>query len=497
VVVIRGDVVRDTTLKRKRTYLLQGTVTVRAGATLRVRPGTTVYCDVGAALVVERGAKLRAEGTADLPIVFTSAQPEAERRRGDWGGIAVNGAPDESSGALRFVRVEYAGYPSGPEGRADALALRGVGAATEVDFVEALNGDGAGVAVLGGTVNLRHVAAVGNSREGISLGPGWSGDAQFLLVQQRGDVAASSYAAIRAAATSARVSNATIVGGGTGLRLGDGASGAYRNLVVVGCDGPGLDVRDAATLAGLARGDLDVAGAIVFANGGQNIAPEVRDALAAGAALEADPLLLNAHDEAAPDFRPREASPALGAENVAAQPSDAFFVATAYAGAFGDEQAGNWLAAWTNFETAPVPRYLANAASSPEALARSFLDALAAGDVVAMKRLRITKKEFCWYVWPELPASQLPNVDCDFVWSQATLNSLAGLDEVLHAYAGRRLELVSLRFAAGDEAHASYVVHGDTRVTLRDEAGEVRELKLFGSMLELDGRYKLFSFVVD
>jgi hypothetical protein len=32
---------------------------------------------------------------------------------------------------------------------------------------------------------------------------------------------------------------------------------------------------------------------------------------------------------------------------------------------------------------------------------------------------------------------------------------------------------------------------------LRDEAGEVRELKLFGSMLELDGRYKLFSFVVD
>jgi len=114
-----------------------------------------------------------------------------------------------------------------------------------------------------------------------------------------------------------------------------------------------------------------------------------------------------------------------------------------------------------------------------------------------MKRLRITKKEFCWYVWPELPASQLPNISCDFAWSQATLNSLAGLDEVLNDYAGRRFELVSLRFAAGDEAHASYVVHGDTRVTVRDEAGQERELKLFGSMLELDGRYKLFSFVVD
>ena len=72
VVVIRGDIVRDTNLKRKRAYLLQGLVTVRAGATLRIRAGTTVYCDVGATLVVERGAKLRAEGTADLPVVFTS-----------------------------------------------------------------------------------------------------------------------------------------------------------------------------------------------------------------------------------------------------------------------------------------------------------------------------------------------------------------------------------------------------------------------------------------
>jgi len=132
VVVIRGEVVRDTVLKRKRTYLLQGFVTVRAGATLRIRPGTTVYCDVGATLVVERGAKLRAEGTAELPIVFTSAQPEAERRRGDWGGIVVNGrapvaAPggtaegegatgafggyevDDSSGALHFLRASFPG----------------------------------------------------------------------------------------------------------------------------------------------------------------------------------------------------------------------------------------------------------------------------------------------------------------------------------------------------------------------------------------------------
>jgi hypothetical protein len=161
------------------------------------------------------------------------------------------------------------------------------------------------------------------------------------------------------------------------------------------------------------------------------------------------------------------------------------------------EARGNWLAGWVNFETPPEPRYLANAAPDADELARRFLAAIAERDIPAIKRLRTTKKEFCWYVWPELPASQLPNVSCDFAWSQATLNSLAGLEEMLGDYAGRRYELVSLRFAGGSKAYERFVVHSDTRVTVLDEAGHTYELKLFGSMLEQNGQYKLFSFVVD
>ena len=45
----------------------------------------------GSALVIGKGAALIAEGTADQPIVFTSALPEGSRARGDWGGLVLLG----------------------------------------------------------------------------------------------------------------------------------------------------------------------------------------------------------------------------------------------------------------------------------------------------------------------------------------------------------------------------------------------------------------------
>jgi hypothetical protein len=144
-----------------------------------------------------------------------------------------------------------------------------------------------------------------------------------------------------------------------------------------------------------------------------------------------------------------------------------------------------------------APRVLANASTSAEDLARRFLDALGRDDLEAIKALRLEKSEFCSYVWPELPASKLPNVTCDFAWSQATLNSMAGMNSMLKKHKRHRYELVSLRFAAPEERHESFVVLKDPLVTVRDETGETNELCLFGSMLQMDGQYKLFSFVVD
>jgi len=145
----------------------------------------------------------------------------------------------------------------------------------------------------------------------------------------------------------------------------------------------------------------------------------------------------------------------------------------------------------------PTPRVLINAQSSPEAVARHFLKALAARDLTTMRSLRITKDEFCQLIFPQLPSSKIPNLSCDFAWDQATLKSEGGLYDLLPRYAGKRYEMISLRFAKGTDSYHGYKVHKETHLIVKDERGEKRELRLFGSMLELDGQFKLFSFVID
>ncbi len=99
-----------------------------------------------------------------------------------------------------------------------------------------------------------------------------------------------------------------------------------------------------------------------------------------------------------------------------------------------------------------------------------------------MRELRITKTEFCQDAWPELPSSRVPNVTCDWVWSQ---------------HAGKSYELVSVRFLKGVERYPSYKVLKETQLVVKDEGGRQQEVRLFGSMLEMNGQFKLFSFVMD
>ncbi|MEW6130175.1 MAG: hypothetical protein AB1757_24275 [Acidobacteriota bacterium] len=142
-------------------------------------------------------------------------------------------------------------------------------------------------------------------------------------------------------------------------------------------------------------------------------------------------------------------------------------------------------------------RILANAETSPEALCRNLLNALARQDLEALKAMRITKDEFCNYLFPELPSSRLPNVTCDFVWQQATLKSDGGFYKMYPQHQGKKYAFVALRFAKGQDTYSTYRIHKASLITVRDETGKQQELRLFGSLLEMDGKYKLISFVMD
>jgi hypothetical protein len=76
--------VRSSTAERTRLRILPG-------VTVRGVKGDLEAAKFPGALIVTRTGRLEAIGTAELPVVFTSAQPAGERAPGDWGGVALLG----------------------------------------------------------------------------------------------------------------------------------------------------------------------------------------------------------------------------------------------------------------------------------------------------------------------------------------------------------------------------------------------------------------------
>lgn len=140
----------------------------------------------------------------------------------------------------------------------------------------------------------------------------------------------------------------------------------------------------------------------------------------------------------------------------------------------------------------------AHSQSSSSALASAVLDAIERQDATMLRDLALSEQEFRDHVWPDLPAAQPErNLPISYVWGDLRQKSQAGLASILTKHGGHRYELVGVRFDGASTRYTTCEVHRDTVLTVRDERGMQQDLKLFGSSVEQDGRWKVFSFVVD
>lgn len=145
--------------------------------------------------------------------------------------------------------------------------------------------------------------------------------------------------------------------------------------------------------------------------------------------------------------------------------------------------------------TAAERRTLDAAASSPEELVRRFLDAVEENNVDHVRRLAITEDEFKTLVYPELPASDpRRNTSAEFVWNTLHTRSESNLYSMMDAVGGRRFTLEELRFTGETTQYETYKVHRESLLVLRDRDGMKQTVRLFGSVLELDHQFKIFSF---
>jgi hypothetical protein len=201
--IITGTLESSVTLPKGK-YTLKGYVYVAGGSTLTFAPGTVIVSDSvqKGALIIERGAKLFAEGTVTEPIVFTTGKSVSTRKPGDWGGIVLLGnAPtnratppviegginrtyggtvaNDNSGALRFVRIEFAGIAADPNSEINGLTLGGVGNGTILENIQTSYANDDAYEFFGGTVNAKNLVAYATADDDFDFDFGFTGSLQF------------------------------------------------------------------------------------------------------------------------------------------------------------------------------------------------------------------------------------------------------------------------------------------------------------------------------
>jgi hypothetical protein len=136
---------------------------------------------------------------------------------------------------------------------------------------------------------------------------------------------------------------------------------------------------------------------------------------------------------------------------------------------------------------------------SPEAVARAVLEGLNNRDVAGLEQLAITKHEFRKLVWPKLPAAKPGrNIPWDYVWNDLSSKSVMQLRARLHEWqpTGDGV-VVKVEFTGESTDYETFRVRRKSTVIIRTPDGRETRQRLFGSIIEQSGRYKVFSYVVD
>lgn len=301
---IGGTQTQDLTLSANVTYVLTSALVMTEGTTLNIPAGTQIRAASGSDvyIAIAQGANINANGNANNPIVMTSnsSTPNA----GDWGGLILlgrapinsvtggnatstseigglpYGGPDanDSSGLIRYVRVEYSGGAASGASENNGFSFYGVGAGTSISFIQAFEGADDGVEFFGGTVNASNIVVTNCQDDSIDWTEGFTGTLTDVYVKHgvvhdkaieadgfNTDIGNNSSPLYFSKPT---INNATLVGLGSGapttpeaVRLRAGTQGIFTNFLIQGFDEAfdlDGDMANSPTGQGVVDGNLSV-----------------------------------------------------------------------------------------------------------------------------------------------------------------------------------------------------------------------------------------------
>lgn len=200
---------------------INGRLVIEDGGVLEIEEGTIIKAAAGqgtqaSVLVVARGGKIMADGTATMPIIFTSSADNIQlgetagtnlekTDNQTWGGVIILGnAPisaedgndmtniegipveagygeyggtdeNDDSGILDYVSIRHGGISIGEGNEINGLTLGGVGNGTTVTNVEVYATLDDGIECFGGSVNINNALVYYQGDDGIDLDMSYSG----------------------------------------------------------------------------------------------------------------------------------------------------------------------------------------------------------------------------------------------------------------------------------------------------------------------------------
>jgi hypothetical protein len=405
VIVVTGEVSGTESWTSNFDYVLRGAVFVPQGATLNIQAGTRIIGESGSVgtLIVLKGGRLNAIGTREQPIVFTSDQPVGGRARGDWGGLIINGRapvnieggegvgeadtgvyggndPNDNSGILRYVRLEFAGVEFSPDNELNGIAFQGVGRGGSYDHVQVhMNRDDA-FEWFGGTADIKYAIASNAADDSFDWTFGWSGRAQFLAVHQRADDADNGIEADNnefnnnlLPRSNPQIYNITMCGdpsSATGpestraANLRRGTAFTIRNFLVTGFKTTGFQIEttNTATTGQVDNGLSQMGSGVIWGLGilgGTPVASPIHASVAPYVTSGRFPnvrgnvdggLSSGCFDHENPNFQPTSAATLAGGQLAPIQPpNDGFFEAVTFIGAVPPAPADDWTRGWTSY----------------------------------------------------------------------------------------------------------------------------------------------------
>lgn len=146
-------------------------------------------------------------------------------------------------------------------------------------------------------------------------------------------------------------------------------------------------------------------------------------------------------------------------------------------------------------EAVPQVDTLATPFRSRDSLVAAFVAGVERNDTASLRRMALTASEFGWLYYPTTPQGLPPySLNADLMWFLTYERSGIGLARMLTLRGGQSLNYVGYECEERASKEGINTVWGPCQIRRRGPDGKVFTERLFGLIIEREGRYKFVSF---